>query len=265
MRDALAITPLVLAIGTLTACGPTRSAATDAASTPAAQATPLVVGGATLPAGAQLDLLQNSCQACHSFGLVTQQRLSAATWKAEVVKMRGFGAPLPAANEASVVAYLAEYLGPRVPLVAPNTRVTAPPITYNEANPTAVAQGPSTGNAPPKDTGKSAAGFDYSATGAQLYTQNCAACHGAGGAGVPGAFPPLAHDPVVTAANPADHIAIILKGMQGKAIGATSYSSQMPSFSQLSNNDIAAIIDHERTSWGNHAQIVTPDQVKRAR
>jgi hypothetical protein len=70
---------------------------------------------------------------------------------------------------------------------------------------------------------------------------------------------------VVTAANPAQHITVVLKGMHGKPIGGTSYSAQMPSFSQLSDNDIAAIIDHERTSWGNKAPIVTPAQVKRAR
>jgi len=231
-------------------CGAKRSTATAAAPTPAVRATSLAVGGATLPAGPELAVLQSSCQACHSFGLVTQQRLSAATWKAEVDKMRRFGAPLPKANEAAVVAYLAAHMGPRVPLAAPHTVVTAPPITYNEAHPVAAAHAPST---------------DSSAAGSQLYTQNCAACHGAAGAGAPGAFPPLAHDPVVTAANPADHITIMLKGLHGKAIGGTSYSSQMPSFSQLSDNEIAAIIDHERTSWGNNAPIVTPDQVKRAR
>jgi mono/diheme cytochrome c family protein len=183
-------------------------------------------------------------------GLVTQQRLSAATWKAEIDKMRGFGAPLPAASEASVVAYLTAHLGPSVPLTAPNAVVTAPPVTYTNAETAASASrasGPSKSN------------------GAQLYAQNCAACHGASGAGVPGAFPPLAHDPVVTAANPTQHITVVLKGMHGKPIGGKSYSSQMPSFSQLSDNDIAAIINHERTSWGNKAPIVTPAQVKSAR
>jgi mono/diheme cytochrome c family protein len=110
-----------------------------------------------------------------------------------------------------------------------------------------------------------AAGFGYAAQGAQLYTQNCAACHGASGAGVTGAFPPLAGDPVVTAKDPANHVRIVLKGLSGKAIGGSAYSSQMPSFAQLSDNDIAAIIDHERTSWGNKAPTITPDVVKRAR
>jgi hypothetical protein len=96
-----------------------------------AQQTPtLHADGATLPAGQELDALQNSCRACHSFNMVTQQRLSAATWKAEVTKMRGFGAPLKAAQEPAVVAYLARYLGPTVPRLHAHATATAPPITY---------------------------------------------------------------------------------------------------------------------------------------
>jgi mono/diheme cytochrome c family protein len=116
------------------------------------------------------------------------------------------------------------------------------------------------------ESGKgTAAGFDYAATGATLYTANCAACHGATGVGVPGAFPPLAGDPVVTAADPKAHIGVVLHGLHGATIKATAYASQMPPFTQLSDNDIAAIIDHERTSWGNAAPIINPDDVKRAR
>jgi mono/diheme cytochrome c family protein len=111
----------------------------------------------------------------------------------------------------------------------------------------------------------SAAGFDYAASGANLYTSNCSACHGATGAGVPGAFPPLAGDPVVAAADAKTQIGIVLHGLHGAKIKGTAYASQMPPFAQLSDNDIAAIIDHERTSWGNAAPIVNPDDVKRAR
>jgi mono/diheme cytochrome c family protein len=136
--------------------------------------------------------------------------------------------------------------------------------TY-EARPVAMAQTASTASAPAASGAPAAGGFNYAATGPNLYAQNCAACHGATGAGVPGAFPPLANDPVITAADPAQHIAIVLHGLHGKAINGTPYSSVMPPFPQLSNADIAAIIDHERTSWGNHAPTITPDQVQKAR
>jgi hypothetical protein len=98
---------------------------------PSPTATPLSVGGATLPAGPELTALQNSCGACHSVGMVTQQRLSAATWKAEVTKMRGFGAPLSAAQQPAFVAYLARYLGPSTPRKGAEPTATAPPITYS--------------------------------------------------------------------------------------------------------------------------------------
>ncbi len=113
--------------------------------------------------------------------------------------------------------------------------------------------------------GGTAAGFDYAASGANLYTANCSACHGATGAGVPGAFPALADDPVVEAKDPKQQIGTILRGLHGATIKGTAFASQMPPFAQLSDNDIAAIIDHERTSWGNSAPIVNPDDVKRAR
>jgi cytochrome c5 len=136
VRNPLALSILALVGATLVACGTGRSATTTsaaAAATPHPQSTPLVVGGATLPAGPELDALENSCRACHSLGMVTQQRLSKMTWKAEVEKMRKFGAPLPAAKEAAVVDYLAAHLRPGVPLVAPHAVVTAPPITYTSA------------------------------------------------------------------------------------------------------------------------------------
>ncbi|MGB6985881.1 MAG: cytochrome c [Candidatus Aquilonibacter sp.] len=112
---------------------------------------------------------------------------------------------------------------------------------------------------------KTVAGFDYSTVGAQVYGQSCQACHGATGAGVPGAFPPLAGDVVVNGPGNA-HIRIVLDGLSGKTIAGTHYASQMPSFkSQLTAAQIAAVIDHERTSWGNHGPVVTPEEVQQVR
>jgi mono/diheme cytochrome c family protein len=130
----------------------------------------------------------------------------------------------------------------------------------------AAANAPLRQNAATAYSGHGAAGgFDYAATGPQLYTANCSACHGASGAGVPGAFPALAADPVVTSKDPKVQIGIVLRGLHGKAIAGKSYASQMPAFAQLSDQDIAAIVDHERTAWGNSAPIITPDDVKRER
>jgi mono/diheme cytochrome c family protein len=139
------------------------------------------------------------------------------------------------------------------------------PSSYAD-NPVAAAQAPSTATTATAYSGKGvAAGFDYAATGARLYGTNCASCHGASGAGVPGAFPALAGDPVVTAIDPAAQVATVLKGLHGKAIRGTAYAGAMPPFAQLTDAEVAAIVDHERTSWGNSAPIITPDVVKRAR
>ncbi|HEV7179644.1 MAG TPA: hypothetical protein VGN11_07225, partial [Candidatus Baltobacteraceae bacterium] len=62
------------------------------------------------------------------------------------------------------------------------------------------------------------------------------------------------------------HIRIVLHGLAGKSIGGAKFAAQMPAFAaQLSDEAIAAVIDHERTSWGNRAPIVTPEEVKRLR
>ena len=102
--------------------------------------------------------------------------------------------------------------------------------------------------------------------GATLYRTSCSSCHQANGEGIPGAFPPLSGDPVVTDEDPSRHIEIILFGMQGEAIDGVEYSSAMPPFSQqLSDEEVAAIVNHERTSWGNDAPTVTADQVQQVR
>jgi len=162
---------------------------------------------------------------------------------------------------AAIAAWAAWYA--LASLAVPSAYAGTP--TYAD-NPVAAAQQPMAQTAPRQYSGGgAAAGFDYAASGARLYGANCASCHGASGAGVPGAFPALAADPVVTARDPGEHVRTVLRGLGGKRIGGTAYASRMPAFAQLSDADIAAIVDHERTSWGNSAPIITPDVVQRAR
>jgi mono/diheme cytochrome c family protein len=114
---------------------------------------------------------------------------------------------------------------------------------------------------PPLPAQAATLSFDARA-GSSLFQQNCAACHGADGKGISGAFPALVSDPVVTANDPNDHILTVLHGLKGEKIGGVSYDSEMPSFAgQLSDQDIANIIDHERSSRGNKTSLVTPKDV----
>ncbi|MFB6240896.1 MAG: cytochrome c [Gemmatimonadota bacterium] len=111
-----------------------------------------------------------------------------------------------------------------------------------------------------------AGGRSTSNLGASVYRNRCASCHQADGQGVKGAFPPLAGDPVVTAENPTRHIEIILEGLQGKTIGGVSYATPMPAWGdRLTNAEVAAVVNHERTSWGNDAPTVTPEDVAEVR
>ncbi|MGB3917393.1 MAG: cytochrome c oxidase subunit II [Thiothrix litoralis] len=95
------------------------------------------------------------------------------------------------------------------------------------------------------------------AKGQAVYTKNCLACHQATGLGLPGVFPALAGSKIATSTNPADHIAIVVKGKAGTAMAAWG--------AQLNDLDIAAVISYERNSWGNAAGIVQPKDIKAAR
>ncbi len=102
--------------------------------------------------------------------------------------------------------------------------------------------------------------------GAATYAAHCASCHGESGEGVPGVFPPMKGDPVVTAPDPARHIGIVLFGLKGETINGVHYGAAMPEHGdELSDGEIAAVVNHERTSWGNSAPTVTAQDVAAVR
>lgn len=104
------------------------------------------------------------------------------------------------------------------------------------------------------------------ALGAELYRTSCASCHQANGQGVPNTFPPLAGNPVVIDRDPEEHIRIVLFGEKAHGRGGDKFPGQMPAWAdQLSDEEVAAVVNHERTSWGNGAPTVTTEQVARTR
>ena len=97
------------------------------------------------------------------------------------------------------------------------------------------------------------------------YNTHCAACHQASGTGVPGAFPPLAGSDYLVA-DPTRAIDIVLHGMSGPVeVSGTVYNGVMPPMAYLSNEDVAAALNHALNSWGNDAGTVTPQQVAERR
>ena len=102
--------------------------------------------------------------------------------------------------------------------------------------------------------------------GAAVYASMCVACHQAAGAGLPGVFPPLAGSEWVNG-HDATVAAIVLRGIGGTlTVKGTAYNGQMPSFrDKLSDAQIAAVLTHLRSNWGNTSPAVTADTVAKAR
>lgn len=107
--------------------------------------------------------------------------------------------------------------------------------------------------------------FD-AAQGEAQFSANCAACHQSTGLGIPGAFPPLKGNAAVLDPDPAKQIDVVLHGLQGQNVGGTVYATPMPPFGgSLNDTDIANIINHERSSWGNQSKLITSSDVKARR
>lgn len=159
----------------------------------------------------------------------------------------GSGGKIVATPEAlQLVAYLQSLK--QVPLVDS----LAPEFLYPTAD--AVAKS-STGGKDPSNPGE--AGLD----GAALYATNCQSCHQANGEGLKGAFPPLKGSPIVLDDNPQLLIDVVMNGYDAReeyavmpAVGANN---------GLKPEAVAAIINHERKSWGNDARQVPVAEVKK--
>jgi mono/diheme cytochrome c family protein len=102
--------------------------------------------------------------------------------------------------------------------------------------------------------------------GAQIFAAQCAACHQANGQGVPGVFPPLAGSEWVTA-KPELIIDILLHGVTGKlTVKGNAYNGAMPAFGdKLSDAELAAVLSHIRTGFGNSAENIDAAAVKAQR
>jgi cytochrome c oxidase cbb3-type subunit 2 len=97
--------------------------------------------------------------------------------------------------------------------------------------------------------------------GTALYAANCQSCHQANGEGLPGAFPSLKSSAIVLDENPERMVDIIMNGYDAQpnygvmpAVGTNA---------NLTPEEVTAIMNHEKTSWGNDARKVTPDEIKK--
>jgi mono/diheme cytochrome c family protein len=90
----------------------------------------------------------------------------------------------------------------------------------------------------------------------------CAVCHQATGLGLPNTFPPLAGSEIVNGKADA-HIRIVLQGVTGPfTVKGMAFNNTMPAQgAAMTDDDIAAVINYERSSWGNTGAPVTAAQV----
>lgn len=102
------------------------------------------------------------------------------------------------------------------------------------------------------------------AKGKSIYMQTCVACHQATGAGIPGAFPPLAKSDYL---NKDVNRAIkgVVKGLNGPiTVNGKKFSGAMPP-QALSDQQLADVLTYVYSSWGNSKKQVTPAMVKAQR
>jgi mono/diheme cytochrome c family protein len=105
-----------------------------------------------------------------------------------------------------------------------------------------------------------------SARGSKLYEQHCAQCHGNNGQGVANAYPALAGNRAVLMPQKTNLVQIVLNGGYAPATAGNPRPYGMPPFIlELNDADIAAVLSHLRSSWGNHASAVSELEVNRIR
>jgi mono/diheme cytochrome c family protein len=87
------------------------------------------------------------------------------------------------------------------------------------------------------------------ATGEQIYTNTCAACHGPEGQGA-GSFPALANNDNITAEDATESLM--------KLLDPTVH----PFIAQFDASDLAAVVTYTRMSFGNTATVICPEDLQ---
>lgn len=176
-----------------------------------------------LPPGPNRDLVYGSCRTCHDLQyLIESAGITRDDWKELIVSMRQYGLRIPPDRRGKILDYLGTYLGP---------------------------------NPPPKGAAEAKAEPATALSGAQLFAEQCAACHQPNGQGQPDAFPPLAGNPDLMS-DRLFPVYVLLNGLNGKiSVKGRTYNGEMPSFEHLKDGEIAALIQHIRSAWNNAARV----------
>jgi len=106
---------------------------------------------------------------------------------------------------------------------------------------------------------------DRLASGGKLFNAQCAACHQTNGAGLPGAFPPLAGSDYF-ADDPLKVVAAVLNGLSGTiTVKGVDYNAVMPNLSYLTDEQVADVVTYVLNSFGNGGGSVSAAEVAAVR
>lgn len=99
--------------------------------------------------------------------------------------------------------------------------------------------------------------------GKKFYNDVCALCHNPDGTGKPGQGPPFVGSEMVLG-SPGRMIRIPLAGLSGPLqVKGQEYNLSMPAMgAAMTDEQLAAVLTYIRSSWGNKASEITPEQVK---
>lgn len=155
------------------------------------------------------------CLSCHSIELTEYSRIGVAGWKAELIKMRNWGALVDEAKIEPLAEWFARHYPP--------DQAAPPPKVVSAIEAAAVVR---------PERGARVISGDKDA-GALEYAKDCASCHGAAAEGT-GGGPVLIDAPVLY--QPGRFATVTIDG-QGR----------MPAFPQLSKSDITNLLAHLRS------------------
>ncbi|MBR0816615.1 cytochrome c [Bradyrhizobium liaoningense] len=102
--------------------------------------------------------------------------------------------------------------------------------------------------------------------GGAIYRDQCSACHGIEGKGVPYLFPSLVDSTMVRAKDPTTVIRMVLRGARSVGTRGEPTAPGMPSYGwQLDDRQVADVLSYVRNSGGSPAATVDPSDVARVR
>ena len=97
------------------------------------------------------------------------------------------------------------------------------------------------------------------------YKKHCMACHQRDAGGVPGMYPPLADNKVVSGKKE-PLISVMLDGLSGEIeVDGETYNGIMASYKNLSDKEISDILNYLRSNFDNSGQKISESDIKALR